>query len=165
MSSFKGSKRARDVADGNSSAAKRARRSNVPCGEHATKVLLQERGYRAQHIEVALRECGPALTRCESYIEQLQAGMSTENFNEDVVSEELWAHNVMHEIGFSEGDIAFALQLASDNFAKALGHRVHFRLVVAFMRWFLATLLGSFGFLKVLWLRRSVGHCFIRLWP
>ena len=30
----------------------------------------------------------------------------------------------MHEIGFSEGDIAFALQLASDNFAKALGHRV-----------------------------------------
>ena len=120
MSSFKSNKRARDVADGKASAAKRAARSNVPRGAHATKALLQQRGYSAQHIEEALRECGPALTRCQSYIEQLQSGLSTEHFNDDVVSEELWAHNVMNDMGFSETDIATALQLASDNFPKAL---------------------------------------------
>ena len=34
LSSFKGSKRSRDVADSKSSVAKRARSSNLSCGEH-----------------------------------------------------------------------------------------------------------------------------------
>lgn len=120
MSSFKGSKRARDVGEGKASAAKRARPSNASCGEHATKALLHQRGYKAEHIEAALRAVGPDLTKCESYIEQLKAEMPTESFTQVVASEETWAHNVMHEIGFSESDITRALQITSYNFPKAL---------------------------------------------
>ena len=81
---------------------------------------MELRGYSEKHIEEAVRECGPALTRCESYIAQLQSGMSIDDFNDEAVSEEAWARGVMHDIGFSEDAIATALKVTSNNAPKAL---------------------------------------------
>ena len=46
--------------------------------------------------------------------------MSIDDFNDEAVSEEAWAHGVMHDIGFSEDAIATALKVTSNNFPKTL---------------------------------------------
>ena len=120
LASFKASRRAKDVADEKGAKKPQNTAKAFTCAQEVTKHLLQEYGYSEKLIQAALLECGSSLTRCQSYIEQIQAGFSAEDDMVDVVNEELWAHNVMHELGFSEPSINAALEKTYYDFPKAL---------------------------------------------
>ena len=120
LSSFKASRKATDVADEKTSKKARKTTRTFAADQEAMKHLLKEYGHSEDVIQAALRDRGSSLTSCQSYIEQLQAGFSVDDEMVDVVNEELWAHNVMNDLGFSELSIQSALERTDFDFPKAL---------------------------------------------
>ena len=120
LACFKASRKAKDVAgDKPSKKQQKADKAFAPAQE-ATKHLLQEYGHSEELIQAALQERGSSLSQCRSYIDQRQGGFSTEDDMGDIVDEESWAHNVMHELGFSVDSVGAALDKMDNNFPKAL---------------------------------------------
>jgi len=120
VGSFKGSRKAEDIADKKQKAKGRKSTSEASPAEMATKHLLEEYDFPAQEVSAALRACGPSLSRCKAYIEVRQSGFQPDDPTDTIVKEQDWAQNVMVELGFSVATITSALERFNWDFSLAL---------------------------------------------
>ena len=120
VGSFKGSKKAEDIADKKQKAKGPKCTSKASPAELATKHLLEEYNFSAQEVSAALHACGPSLSRCTAYIEVSQSGFQPDDPTDTIVKEQDWAQNVMVELGFSVDTITSALERFDWDFSSAL---------------------------------------------
>ena len=120
VGSFKGSRKAEDIADKKQKAKGRKSTSEASPAELATKHLLEEYDYPAQDVSAALCACGPSLSKCMAYIEVTRSGFQPDDPTDSIVKEQDWAQNVMVELGFSVAAITSALERFDWDFSLAL---------------------------------------------
>ena len=120
VGSFKGSKKAEDIADKKQKSKGPKCTSKESPAEVATKHLLEEYNFSAQEVSEALHACGPSLSKCTAYIEVIQSGFKPDDPTDTIVKEQDWAQNVMVELGFSVPTITSALERFDWDFSSAL---------------------------------------------
>ena len=120
VGSFKGSKKAEDIADKKQKSKGPKCTSKEGPAEVATKHLLEEYNFSAQEVSEALHACGPSLSKCKTYIEVSQSGFQPDDPKDTVVKEQEWAHKVMVELGFSVEAITSAVERFDWDFSSAL---------------------------------------------
>jgi hypothetical protein len=124
VSSFRADKVVKDVGDKAYRKERQQKRIPESFPLFCVQAVLKEHGYDKEIIEAAIHLHGCSIQRCVEYClnraQDQSDSMVITNTPVDPVSEEVWASELISELGFDTDTVTQALESTSFSFAKAI---------------------------------------------